>query len=100
MMNPVVLLACGIAFVVVGLLFAAAGFYLKLPSSVQRAPISRISGTIFYIIGALTVIAGIFAIAFHAGAAKVVVEICLLLYLAVVTVLLVVFTWLIKGPGA
>jgi cytochrome bd-type quinol oxidase subunit 2 len=92
-------LLCGIAFLVVGLLFAGAGFYLKQPSSVQKAPISAVAGTIFYIIGALTAIAGIFAIAFHGGAPKLMVEIVLLLYLAVVTVLLVVFTCLVKSPG-
>lgn len=98
MMNPSLLLACGIAFVVVGLLFAAAGFYLKLPASVQKAPISAVAGTIFYIIGAMTVIAGILALVFHAGAPKLGVEIGLLLYLAAVIVLLIVFTQLIKTP--
>ncbi len=100
MMNPAVMLACGTAFVVVGLLFVVAGFYLKQPSSVQKAPISKVAGAIFYIMGALTVIAGAFALAFHAAAPKITVEIVLLAYLAAITILLVVFTYLIKGPGS
>ncbi len=96
MMSPTLLLACGIAFIVVGIVFAAAGFYLKQPSSVQKAPISGVAGSIFYIIGAMTLIVGIFALAFHEGAKKTVVELVLLLYLAAVSVLLVVFTRLIK----
>ena len=97
-MNPSLLLACGIAFVVVGILFAAAGFYLKLPASVQKAPISAVAGMIFYIIGALTVIAGILALVFHSGATKTAVELVLLIYLAAVTILLVIFTLLVKTP--
>lgn len=99
-MNPQTLLLCGIVFLAVGLLFAAAGFWLRLPSSVQKAPISKIAGTIFYIIGALTAISGLFAIAFHGTAKKTMVELCLLIYLAAVIVLLLVFTWLVKDPGS
>ncbi len=97
-MNPSLLLACGIAFVVVGILFAAAGFYLKLPASVQKAPISAVAGIIFYIIGAMTVIAGILALVFHSGATKTAVELVLLIYLAAVTILLIIFTLLVKTP--
>ena len=99
MMNPSLLLACGIAFVAVGLLFAAAGFYLKLPASVRKAPISVVAGIIFYIMGALTVITGILALAFHAGAPKTAVELVLLIYLAAVTILLVIFSLLVKTPS-
>lgn len=99
-MNPNALLLCGIVFLVVGLLFAGAGFWLKQPSSVQKAPISAVAGTIFYIIGALTAVCGLFAIAFHNGARKTVVELCLLIYLAIVIVMLVVFTWLVKLPNS
>lgn len=99
-MNPGTLLLCGIVFLAVGLLFAAAGFWLRLPSSVQKAPISRAAGTIFYIIGALTAICGLFAMAFHGNARKTAVELCLLAYLAAVIVLLLVFTWLVKGPDS
>ncbi len=99
-MNPNALLLCGIVFLVVGLLFAGAGFWLRLPSSVQKAPISKVAGTIFYIMGSLTAISGLFAIAFHGSARKTTVELCLLIYLAVVIVLLVVFTWLVKLPNS
>ena len=99
-MNPNALLLCGIVFLVVGLLFAGAGFWLRLPSSVQKAPISKVAGTIFYIIGSLTAISGLFAIAFHSEAKKTVVELCLLIYLSVVIILLVVFTWMVKGSNS
>ena len=99
LMNPALLVACGIAFLVVGLLFAAAGFYLKQPSSVQKAPISAVAGTIFYIIGSLTAVVGVLALCFHDGVRKTSVELGLLLYLAAVPVLLVVFTRLIKTSG-
>ena len=85
-----------IVFLVAGIIFCIIAMYLGRPSSVQKAPISKPCSIIFYIIGALTVVNGIMALIFKDILTKHALQIAALLYLAAITVLLSVFSFLIK----
>ena len=95
-MNPHVVLISGIVFMAVGLLFCGIACYLKSPSSVQKAPLGRIAGTIFYIIGAITLASGLVAVLFRKEATKTAVQAGFLVYLVLLTALCCVFVALVK----
>ncbi len=70
--------------------------YLKSPSSVQKAPISKIAGTIFYIMGALTLASGLVTVVLHNELTKTVLQAGFLAYLVLLTALCCVFVALVK----
>ena len=94
-MNGSFLIAIGIVFIVVGLIFCAIAFFLNLPSSVQKASISKPAGIIFYIIGAVTLIIGILDLLFKDSITRTAMQGFALAYLVVITIMFSLFTALV-----
>ena len=86
----------GIMFILIGLVSCGVAFYLGRPESVKKAPISKPSSIIFYIIGALTFVTGLLFLIFSKEMEKNTFQIFVLIYLGCLTVLLCIFTGLIK----
>ena len=89
----------GIVFIIIGLVACGVAFYLGRPESVKKAAIAKPSSIIFYIIGALTVVTGILFLIFSKDLTKKAFQIFVLSYLVCLTVLMCVFTALIKVGG-
>ncbi|MCH5290524.1 MAG: hypothetical protein J1D88_02040 [Treponema sp.] len=90
------LIFAGIAFLVMAGVFCGIAFFLRLPQQVQKAPICKQSGSIFFLIGSLTGVVGLLALLFRNEATKTVAQICALVYLLLLTMLLVVFIMITK----
>lgn len=88
--------AAGIVFVAAGILFCAVAFFLSLPKSVEKAAVSGPAGKIFYIIGALTFVSGILALIFKDSVSRLAAEFFAVAYLAALTVLISVFSFMLK----
>ncbi len=94
-MNTTFVLGVGIIFIVVAVIFSAIAFFLSLPSSVEKAAISRPAGIIFYVIGALTFVIGILTLMFRKEMTRNLMEGFALVYLVVITILFAMFTALV-----
>ena len=86
----------GIIFIVIGLVACGTAVFLGRPESVKKAPISKASSVIFYIIGALTFVMGLLFLIFSKDLTKKAFQIMLIAYLACLTILLFIYTSLIK----
>ncbi len=86
----------GIVFIIIGLIACGVAFYLGRPESVKKTPIAKPSSIIFYIIGALTFVTGLLFLIFSKNLTKKAFQIFVLIYLGGLTVLLCIYTALIK----
>lgn len=86
----------GIVFILMGLVSCGIAFYLGRPESIKKAPISKPSSKIFYLIGALTFALGLILIIFANDFTKKAFQLSVIIYLACLTILLFVYTRLIK----
>lgn len=87
----------GILFLIVGLAACAVAFYLGRPESVKKSSIAKASSKIFYVIGALTFITGLMLLIFSNEMTKKAFQLIIIFYLFCVTVLLFIYTKLIKN---
>ena len=96
-MSFTVKIILGIIFIVMGLAFCGVAMYLGRPESVKKASIYKPSSVIFYSIGALTFAVGLVILIFAREISKSGIQLCALIYLALLTVIFSVFTHMIKG---
>ena len=96
-MNMTHLIIGAIVFIIAGIAFCAVAVFLGLPSSVQKAKISKPASIIFYVIGALTLCGGILALCFKSTITKTSVQLFAIIYLVILTVLFSVFMFMING---
>lgn len=87
----------GIIFLIVGLIFCGVAFYLGRSESVKKTPIAKPCSFIFYIIGALTFAIGLLFLVLSSEFTKKAFQLTVIIYLACITILLFIFTRLIKG---
>ena len=98
-MKTSLIVAIGIIFIAVGLLFSALALRIGRPESVEKAPISKPCSKIFDIIGSLTLILGILDLVFFRSITKSVLQGAALVYLIAVTILFIVFSSMIGALG-
>ena len=98
-MNTTLVLASGFVFMVMGTMFCGVAFYLKSPKFLEKAPIGKIAGTIFYIIGALTFVTGMLAVIFYKDVEKSFIQAGFLAYLIFLTIILFIFVSLLKDTN-
>lgn len=99
-MNSSFILGISILFVLAGIVFCILSFFIKNSKYMKddKSLIGKISGTVFFIIGFITVILGVLGIAYHKEATRVVVQFCILFYLFILMVMLFIFTIMV-GKG-
>ena len=95
-MTFTVKIVLGIVFLIVGLTFCGVAMFLGRPESVKKTPLYKPSSVIFYLIGALTFAVGLVMLIFSRELTKAGVQICALVYLALLTVIFSIFTHMIK----
>ncbi|MBB5218935.1 uncharacterized membrane protein YjjP (DUF1212 family) [Treponema rectale] len=83
-----------VIFITVGLIFCITGMILKTSSKQNAA--SKITGTIFYLIGAITLISGILGICFKNEITRTVLQFYALIYLVIISIVFFIITKLIK----
>ncbi|MCR5218030.1 hypothetical protein [Treponema sp.] len=83
-----------IVFILVGLTFYITGLLLK--SSVKKSPGTKIAGTIFYLMGALTLVSGILGLCFRNEITKTALQVYSLIYLVIISIIFFIITKLIK----
>jgi hypothetical protein len=97
-MNSNTLLALGIIFVIVGIVFAVFSFFIK-NSPASAIPLNKCGGTIFFVIGFLTIVVGILGIGFHKEATRNAVQIVALLYILILMILIFIFTLIMNSAN-
>ena len=90
------IIAGGIVFVLVGLLFCAAAVYLSKSAASKKSAISKPGSVVFYIIGAMTLVMGLLALVFGSQLTKSMVQIGCFIYLVALVVLFAVFCSMLK----
>lgn len=100
-MNTTVILILGIVFILVGLLFCALSFVIKAQSDndSKKALLGKVGGTVFFIIGFITIVVGICGVAFHKEATRTAIQTVALAYTFILMVIMFIFTLMIGKKG-
>lgn len=98
-MYPNSVIAISIAFVSMGIVFCT--FSLLIGKGAKDAPhdtsfLSKTGGIIFFIIGFVTVIVGLFGAIYHNEATKAAIQTVALIYILLLLILLIIFAALMK----
>ena len=96
-MNSNMLIIASILSIVSGAVFCAIAMFLGSPESVKKAAISKQSSYIFYGIGIVTIAYGVFGLVFFRQMPKQAVQVASLVYLSILTILFILYSFLIRG---
>ncbi len=89
-MNPKSFVLVAVLFLFIGFVFTACGIFLKVQKKNQNA-FAKIASKTFSILGAITLVYGILALAFRKQATKLVVEVFAIIYLIIIVIITIIF---------
>lgn len=98
-MHTYSLIVISIAFIIMGIVFCILSLFVGSSSkgtSNSMLSMGKISSIIFFIIGFITVIVGLFGIIFHKEATKAAIQAVALVYILLLLILLIIFATIMK----
>lgn len=91
------LIIAGSAFILAGLVFTGLGIFISRNDSAKKSSAGKNAKRLFLLAGALTFVIGLIFVSMQDVLNKSTAEIIALVYLVILTIILTVFSFLIKG---